>query len=157
MAADERARHHLLVKLQEVLGEKDAATLMEHLPPDRWHELATKRDLAHQLEEVDRRFQQVEHRFQEVDRRFAQVDRRFEQVDRRFEQVDRRFAQVDHRFDLLELRFDALTTHLDERFEHQHDRLLVVLHERIDRQTRTLLFTVLAAVVTMALVGIVGG
>jgi hypothetical protein len=180
---------YLLVKLQEVLGEKDAATLMEHLPPDRWDELATKRDLERHLERVDARFDQVDARFEQVDARFDQVDARFEQVDARFDRLEHRFGQFEHRFDGLEQRFDGLehrfgqlehrfdlseqrfdatqqrtedrfaafAAHFDERLEHQHDRLLVALHERIDRQTRLLLFTILGALVTMALVGAVGG
>jgi hypothetical protein len=45
MAIDERARHHLYQRLEEHLGAEAASTLMEHLPPVGWAEVATKRDL----------------------------------------------------------------------------------------------------------------
>lgn len=45
MALDERSRHKLHAKLEEVLGPEEAAVLMEHLPPVGWADVATKRDL----------------------------------------------------------------------------------------------------------------
>ena len=47
MAIDERARHQLYLRLEEQLGTEAAATLMEHLPPTGWADVATKRDLDH--------------------------------------------------------------------------------------------------------------
>jgi len=45
MALDERARHHLYLRLEEHLGPEAASTLMEHLPPTGWADVATRRDL----------------------------------------------------------------------------------------------------------------
>ena len=45
MAIDERARHELYLRLEEQLGPEAATTLMEHLPPTGWADVATKRDL----------------------------------------------------------------------------------------------------------------
>jgi hypothetical protein len=47
MAIDERARHQLYRRLEEVLGTDEATVLMEHLPPVGWADVATKRDLEH--------------------------------------------------------------------------------------------------------------
>ena len=38
-------RHDLHTRLAEILGEDHANTLMEHLPPVGWADVATKRDL----------------------------------------------------------------------------------------------------------------
>ena len=38
-------RHELYTRLQETLGDEAATTLMEHLPPVGWADVATKRDL----------------------------------------------------------------------------------------------------------------
>lgn len=46
MASDERARQHMFQKLDEALGSEAAGTVMEHLPPVPWNELATKQDIA---------------------------------------------------------------------------------------------------------------
>ena len=45
MAIDERSRHGLYLKLEQVLGPEEATTLMEHLPPVGWADVATKHDL----------------------------------------------------------------------------------------------------------------
>jgi hypothetical protein len=45
MAIDERARHKLFLKLEEVLGPDEAAVMMEHLPPVGWADVATKHDV----------------------------------------------------------------------------------------------------------------
>jgi hypothetical protein len=45
MGIDERARHDLFLRLEQVLGSEEATTLMEHLPPTGWADVATKRDL----------------------------------------------------------------------------------------------------------------
>ena len=46
MAVDERARHQLHSKLEEVLGPEEAAHMMELTPPAGWGDVATKQDLA---------------------------------------------------------------------------------------------------------------
>ena len=46
MAVDERGRHRLYLKLEEVIGREEASILMAHLPPASYGELATKDDLA---------------------------------------------------------------------------------------------------------------
>jgi hypothetical protein len=53
MAIDERARHQLYLRLEEHLGPEAAETLMEHLLPTGWSEVATKRDLD-QLRSITR-------------------------------------------------------------------------------------------------------
>jgi hypothetical protein len=62
MAIDERARHELHRKLEEVLGPNEAATLMSHLPPVGWADVATKHDLALLEERMNLRFQSMEDR-----------------------------------------------------------------------------------------------
>jgi hypothetical protein len=47
MTIDERSRHELYLKLEQVLGPQPAAILMEHLPPVGWGDVATRRDLDH--------------------------------------------------------------------------------------------------------------
>ncbi len=49
MAITEKSRHELYLRLEEILGPEQANTLMTHLPPVGWADVATKDDL-HQLE-----------------------------------------------------------------------------------------------------------
>ena len=46
MAITEEARFQLFEKLRKALGAEEAATLMEHLPPVGWADVATSRDVA---------------------------------------------------------------------------------------------------------------
>ena len=45
MPVDDRTRSDLHRKLEAVLGRKEADSLMAHLPPVTWNEVATKDDL----------------------------------------------------------------------------------------------------------------
>ena len=45
MPVDDRARLNLHRKLEAVLGHDEADTLMAHLPPVTWNEVATKADV----------------------------------------------------------------------------------------------------------------
>jgi hypothetical protein len=45
MPVDERSRHQLYRKLDELMGAQEATTLMELLPPSGWGDVARKQDL----------------------------------------------------------------------------------------------------------------
>ena len=62
MAVDERARHELYTQLERVLGTEAATTLLEHLPPVGWADVATKHDLAELERRMDLRFDALEQR-----------------------------------------------------------------------------------------------
>lgn len=47
MTINDQSRYDLHQRLAQVLGRDEAATLMEHLPPVGWADVATKRDLDH--------------------------------------------------------------------------------------------------------------
>jgi hypothetical protein len=48
VAITEEARHRMYEALIRELGQDEASTLMEHLPPVGWADVATRRDLEHQ-------------------------------------------------------------------------------------------------------------
>lgn len=45
MAINEETRYQLYQRLEHALGHEEATTLMEHLPPVGWADVATKHDL----------------------------------------------------------------------------------------------------------------
>ena len=71
MAISEEDRHDLYLALEHVLGRKQATTMMEHLPPVGWADVATKHDLEGLRRELDLRLESLEHR---IDGRLHQLE-----------------------------------------------------------------------------------
>lgn len=119
MLVDESRRLALLSRLSEVLGEEDARTLIECLPPVRWEQLATKDDIK------------------------ASEDRIRTEMNGKFAQVDAEFARVHTRIDGLEHKMDSgfervwaeFGTVRGELAEHRGEMALAMA-----RQTRTMVF-----------------
>ncbi|MEX2619060.1 MAG: hypothetical protein WD250_02460 [Egibacteraceae bacterium] len=89
MALDERARHELFSRVEEVLGPVPAETLFGYLPPVGWADVATKHDLL-QLEE------RLNARIDAVDERMGALE---ERLDARMEALEHRLiARMDERF-----------------------------------------------------------
>ena len=116
MAISEESRHHLYQRLEEVLGPDEATTLMQHLPPVGWADVATRRDVDDlhrrfddRLSDIDRRF---DDRFSDIDRRLGAVERRFDSVEKRFDGVERRFDHFDIRLDQIRSDFRTMTISL---------------------------------------------
>jgi hypothetical protein len=62
MSVDERARHRLYRKLEQILGSEEAGTLMDHLPPTGFADLATRDDVHALRSELVARIDGIEHR-----------------------------------------------------------------------------------------------
>lgn len=62
MVVDVRSRHELYRRLEEVLGPDAATTLIEHLPPVGWADVATKTDLRWLEERMGFRFDAMDER-----------------------------------------------------------------------------------------------
>jgi hypothetical protein len=78
MVLDERSRHELYLRLEEALGPDAATTLMEHLPPVGWADVATKRDLDALEQRLEHRFETMDHRFEIMDHRFQSLEERID-------------------------------------------------------------------------------
>jgi hypothetical protein len=103
MSTDDRSRLELHTALETALGRDPADTLMGHLPPRGWGDVATVRDLEILEARIDHKLIAFEAR---LDQRFAQIDYRFAEIEARFAQVEARFAQVEARFAQVEARFE---------------------------------------------------
>lgn len=116
MAVDERSRRILCGRLEEVLGVAEATTLIDHLPPTGWGEVATKRDLddlAHVMKrDLDDLAQATKRDLDELaqatKRDLDGVEQRLgARIDGLEQRTDARFDQVDARFDLMEAKLVA--------------------------------------------------
>ena len=82
MAIDEASRHRMYQRLEEVLGAEEATTLMEHLPPTGWGDVARKSDLDHLAVATKHDLEQLELR---LDARFeARLERALREQTFRF-------------------------------------------------------------------------
>ena len=94
MASNEDDRYRLHQRLDEVLGRDDANTLMEHLPPTGWANVATRDDVEHLRVSTTHHLDQLR----------AQMVHEFELRDVRFERMEQR---MDERFDSFRLEMKA--------------------------------------------------
>jgi hypothetical protein len=76
MSIDERKRHALYQRLDELLDGEHADTLMELLPPAGWADVATKQDIGHLGAEIRGLEQRMELRFEGVDHKLESLESR---------------------------------------------------------------------------------
>ncbi len=129
MALDERSRHELFLRLEEVLGAQPAETLMEMMPPVGWADVATKRDLDAVEQRMDLRFEAIDHQFEAIGHRFEAIDYKFEAIDHKFEALGHRLETMEHKL-LATFRGELLTA--------------------VTAQTRTLVLANIGAVLSTA-------
>jgi len=151
MTASERERHELAAKLEELLGPDQAATLMEHLPPMRWDALARQGDLLALRSDVDGLRHDVDGLRHDVDGLRHDVDGLRHDVDGLRHDVDGFKGELhDLRTEMTRTndRIDHLTEVMELRFESLGDRITAHVAERVDSQTKLLVFSLLGAVLT---------
>ena len=107
MAISETARLDMLSGLRTHVGEAVANTLMEHLPPGGWYDVARTGD-----------FDRIEIRLDKLDNRIDKLEAR----------LDDRIDKLEARFDKLEVRIDNLEARLDDRID--------ALTQKIETNTR---------------------
>ena len=69
MPTSESDRLEMHLKLRAVLGDKVADTVMEHLPPAGWTDVARQSEMIARFEAMDSRFQAVDARFEALESR----------------------------------------------------------------------------------------
>ncbi len=136
MDDDQRARRELMVRLEEVLGPDQAATLMENLPPRPWSELATKDDLRPLRADIELLKSDVGVLKSDVAVLKDDVGALKADLGSLRTEMHAGFA---HLGEVLDLRFAAQ----DARFE-------AFVRERIDSQTKLLVFAFVGALLTTA-------
>lgn len=121
MTITEPARHRLYEKLEELLGMDDADTLMAHLPPVGWADVATRADLDQLHDRI----------------RVELADLRIEIAEVRTEMADLR---TELRHDL-----DAFRTEIHQELAQFRDEL----HRDRAAAQRQLLFVVFGAMISV--------
>lgn len=118
MPSSEAERFTLHQTLRGLMPEAVADTLMSHLPPTGWSDVARKADIDAQNLRLDRIDARLDQKFAEIDARFdridARLDQKFTEIDARFNRVDAQFDRIDARFDRIDARFDRVDARFDE-------------------------------------------
>ena len=143
MSATERERHELAAKLERLLGPDEAATLMEHLPPVPWDGLARQEDLLALRSDVDELRSDVTGLRNDVDELRSDVDGLHRRVDGLAGEISRTNDRIDHLAEVMTLQFSSLG-----------DRITAHVAERVDDQTKLLVFSLLGAVLTAAAIAL---
>jgi hypothetical protein len=139
MAVDERSRHRLCLRLAEVLGEAEAQTLMEQLPPAGWRDGVTRQDLAGLAAVVRAQIDALGERITGLDQRLTE---RIAAVDVRAAEVERRNMEVDHRLVQLEDR-------LVDRIDASSRDVLANIRVDLGHQARTFAFAQVGSVIAV--------
>lgn len=128
MAISEQARHQLHQKLEQFIGPKEAATLMEHLPPRGWGDVATKADLDHlaALTKAD------------VDRVGVLIKA----------DIDRVGAEVVQLAALTKRDMEALEARLGARIDSSIRQTTEAFYKELAANARTVVFACIGAVMT---------
>lgn len=125
MSIEDQARRGLERRLEEVLGEEHALTMMQHLPPG---ELATKLDLEN-----------LEHR----------LNRRMDGFGTRMERFEGRMDGFERKIDDLGPYLIAV---MDGKNEGMEGRLVAMFHQQLAAQTRVFFFSTAGLMLTLAAV-----
>lgn len=134
MVIDERSRHAMFTRLQEVLGEEQATVLMEHLPPVGWADVATKHD-------IDALRVATKH---DIDALRVATKHDFDAL-RVMAKHDLDALRVSTKRDL-----EHAVVSLEQRSEILENRLLATFRAELNVQTRTMIYAMSASTVTVA-------
>jgi tetrahydromethanopterin S-methyltransferase subunit G len=83
MTMTEARRTEMHIGLRESLGPRVADSLMEHLPPNGWGDVARQSEMILRFDMVQIQFEMIERRFEEIDRRFDGIDKRLDMIESR--------------------------------------------------------------------------
>ena len=83
MPSSEAERFTLHQTLRGLMPEAVADTLMSHLPPTGWSDIARKADIDAQ----NLRFDRIDQKFVEIDARFDRIDAKFDRIDAKFDEL----------------------------------------------------------------------
>jgi hypothetical protein len=140
MAVEERRRIALHRAAAGTWGEEVADTLVELVAPSG-HELATRADVQALERRMDERFAAVDERLTAMDARW---DERLSAMDARW---DARLTAMDERLAAMDERWDIKLESLGHRLTATFERGIA---DAVTSQTRTLVFSQLAALVVIA-------
>jgi len=158
VSSSEAERFTLHQTLRGLMPAAVADTLMSHLPPAGWSDIARKSDIEDlsastgqlidalrvemvagfdrvnsQITALDKRVDNLELRFGGLETRFQHLELRFDRVEERLAgQIRALDAKLESRTNDLEAKFDNRIDNLEAKFDNRIDNLETKLNTRID-------------------------
>ena len=112
ISEDQRFRMHL--ELRKVLGDDVGNTVMEHLPPLGWGDVARSKDIAH----LSDRISDLDHSLS------TRIDNVEQSLSTRIDHVEQSLStRIDHVEKSLSTRIDNVEQSLSARIDHVEQRL----------------------------------
>lgn len=138
MPVTEESRHELHERLRAVLGHEPATTLMEHLPPVGWADVATKDDIARLEQATKAGIERLAHTTKHEITRLEHVTR--QEIGRLEHESAMLRQEMSHRIDILDARFESA----EQKVEVYGDKVRLEFHKGMNRQIFSLLGTNIA-------------
>jgi hypothetical protein len=91
VSSSEAERFTLHQTLRTLMPEAVADTLMSHLLPAGWSDVARASDIDTLRTDTKEKFDMVDARFEQLE---ARLEVRFDKIDARFEKIDKRFDEL---------------------------------------------------------------
>ncbi|MFM7893584.1 MAG: hypothetical protein ACKO8P_07210 [Actinomycetota bacterium] len=147
VSSSEAERFTLHQTLRGLMPEAVADTLMSHLPPAGWSDVARKSDIedlgASTGQVVDTLRVEMVAGFDRVNSQITALDKRVDNLELRFGGLETRFQHLELRFDRVEERLagqiraldaklESRTNDLEAKFDNRIDNLETKLNIRID-------------------------
>ena len=117
MAISETARLDMLAGLRTHVGEAVANTLMEHLPPGGWYDVARTGDIDHLRADIDRVRDDVSLLRSEVGTMRSEVGNLRADIIGLHNRLDGVEARLDDRIDKLDAKFSKQIADLTQKIE----------------------------------------
>ena len=136
MASSEAERFTLHQTLRSLMPEAVADTLMNHLPPTGWTNVAQKSDIedlsASTSQVIETLRVEMVAGFDRVNSQISSLDKRVDNLELRFGGLETRFQHLELRFDRVEERLSSQIRALDAKLESRTNDLEAKFDARID-------------------------
>ena len=115
MTISEAQRLELYLGLQKVLGDDMANTMMNHLPPSGWGDVARVSDfnpVKMQIHGIEKQIDGLEQRIDVLDQRMDGLEHRIDLLDRRMDGLEHRMDRIEQKMNGLEVQMGKLNSSL---------------------------------------------
>ena len=94
MAITEQERLEMHLGLRKALGDEVANTVMAHLPPSGWGDVARKHDVLMAVDMISLRVDAIDRRIDILDKRMDLIEKKMDHIEKRMDHIERRLGII---------------------------------------------------------------